>query len=101
MPLNFIQNLEVDPGDPEIDYVENYSDGGLTSVHTHELTNEISDPILLKIITKLSCWQDSVPSGCDQQTLTLNHHVVSVIVLYFPSGKQLFSRVFLFRALFT
>lgn len=50
MPLNFVQNLEFDPPDPEIDYLGNYTRGELTSVHTHELTDGISDPVLLKII---------------------------------------------------
>lgn len=50
MPLNFVQNLEFDPPGPEIDYLENYSHGEWTSVHTHGLTDGISDPVLLKII---------------------------------------------------
>lgn len=50
MPLNFIQNLEFDPPGPEIDYLGNYSHGELTSVHAHELTDGISDPVLLEII---------------------------------------------------
>lgn len=50
VPLNFIQNLEFDPPGPGIDYVGNHSHGGLTSVHTHELTDGISDPVLLKIL---------------------------------------------------
>jgi len=50
MPLNFAQNLEFDPPGPEIDHLGNNSHGGLTSIHTLELTDGISDPVLLKII---------------------------------------------------
>jgi len=41
MPLNLIPNLEFDAAVPEIDYLENYSQGGLTSVHSSELTEGI------------------------------------------------------------
>lgn len=50
MPLNFIQNLEFDTLGLEMDYLGNYRHGGMTNVHTHELTDGVSDPPLLKII---------------------------------------------------
>lgn len=48
MPLNCVQNFDL-PG-PEIDYLGNYSHGGLIRVLIHELTDGISDPVLLKKI---------------------------------------------------
>lgn len=33
-----------------MDYLRNYRHGGMTNIHTHELTDAVSDPPLLKII---------------------------------------------------